>query len=404
MALSLQTIINFTETPFKLKLLAGRQGIKKNVSWVCYAEDKETIEFIRGNELAITLGVNYERSKDNLGIHSENDMFEYLKEFVDEFIKHGATGLVLNTGKYIKAVPQKLIDYCDEKDFPLFSMPWEIHTIDLMQEIGNMIANDNLNTQSVEKYFYKAIFEKNDFDPLQVKNTVFRDTKEFMIVLIELKEELFNDDMMKIKRYVEYNFCSHLNIKQNEYACFIHNHRIIFIMKDAGFCEIHEIFNNAKSDKFFKDSKISISDVTNSVTGLSEIYIHAEAALEINASPEKINFYDDLGIYKILIDVRNKGILKNFYKEKLGKLETMEEAKHEDFLHTLDLYLKTGGNILQVAKLNNAHRNTIIYRINKMEELLFSDFSDGETRTELQVALYIKNLLEKNMSKEAFRE
>ncbi|MCR4742418.1 MAG: helix-turn-helix domain-containing protein, partial [Treponema sp.] len=46
---------------------------------------------------------------------------------------------------------------------------------------------------------------------------------------------------------------------------------------------------------------------------------------------------------------------------------------------------------------NNAHRNTIIYRINKMEELLFSDFSDGETRTELQVALYIKNLLEKNM-------
>ena len=75
----------------------------------------------------------------------------------------------------------------------------------------------------------------------------------------------------------------------------------------------------------------------------------------------------------------------------------MEEAKHEDFLHTLDLYLKTGGNILQVAKLNNAHRNTIIYRINKMEELVFSDFSDGETRTELQVALYIKNLLEKNI-------
>lgn len=202
MALSLQTIINFTETPFKLKLLAGRQGLKKNVSWVCYTEDKETIEFIRGNELAITLGVNYERSQDNLGIHSDNYIFEYLKEFVDEFIKHGATGLVINTGKYIKAIPQDLIDYCDDKDFPLFSMPWEIHTIDLMQEIGNMIANDNLNTKSVEKYFYKAIFEKNDFDPLQVKNTVFRDTKEFMIVLIELKEELFNDDMMKIKRYV----------------------------------------------------------------------------------------------------------------------------------------------------------------------------------------------------------
>ena len=200
MALSLQTIINFTETPFKLKLLAGQQGIKKNVSWVCYAEDIETIEFIRGNELAITLGVNYERSKDNHGIKSDKHIFDYLKEFVDEFIKHGATGLVINTGKYIKEIPKKLIVYCDKKGFPLLSMPWEIHTIDLMQEIGNMIANDNLNTKSVEKFFYKAIFEKNEYDPLQIKNTHFRDAKDFLIVLVELNEDLFNDDMMKIKR------------------------------------------------------------------------------------------------------------------------------------------------------------------------------------------------------------
>ncbi len=393
MALSLQTIINFTETPFKLKLLAGRKGIKKNVSWVCYAEDKATIEFIRGNELAITLGVNYERSLDNLGIHSSDFIFDYLKEFVDEFIKHGATGLIINTGKYIKEIPQNLIDYCDEKDFPLFSMPWEIHTIDLMQEIGNMIANDNLNTKSIENYFYKAIFEKNEYDPLQIQNTVFRDTKEFLIAIIELNEELFNNDMMKIKRYVAYNFCSRLNINQNEYACFIHNHKIIYILKDSGFYEIQEIFNNAKADKFFKNSKISISDATNTVEGLNKIYKHAAAALEINSNADKINFYDDLGIYKILIDVTNTDILKNFYKENLGKLDEMEYTKKEDFLHTLNLYLKTGGNILKVAELNHAHRNTIIYRINKMQELLCTDFSDGETRTALQVSLYIKNLL-----------
>ena len=51
MALSLQTIINYTETPFKLKLLAGRKGLQKNVSWVFYTEDPSTIEFIRGGEL-----------------------------------------------------------------------------------------------------------------------------------------------------------------------------------------------------------------------------------------------------------------------------------------------------------------------------------------------------------------
>ena len=34
-------------------------------------------------------------------------------------------------------------------------------------------------------------------------------------------------------------------------------------------------------------------------------------------------------------------------------------------------------------------------QINKMEELLSLDFSDGETRTALQISLYIKNLFEK---------
>ena len=108
-----------------------------------------------------------------------------------------------------------------------------------------------------------------------------------------------------------------------------------------------------------------------------------------------MNFYGDLGIYKILIDTQNKEILKNFYKENLGKLEELEPLKREDFFKTLSAYLKNGGNILKVAELNHAHRNTIIYRINKMEELLNMNFSDGETRTALQISLYIKNLFDK---------
>ena len=89
---------------------------------------------------------------------------------------------------------------------------------------------------------------------------------------------------------------------------------------------------------------------------------------------------------------RTAKILKTFYNENLGKLEELDADKKEDFLRTLALYLKTGGNVLKVAELNNAHRNTILYRISRMEEILGFDFSDGEIRTALQVSLYIRNL------------
>ena len=392
MALSLQTIFNFTETPFKLKLLAGKKGFKKNVSWVYYTEDAATIEFIRGGELAVTLGVNFERSKDNLGIHSDDYIYIFLKEFIDEFIKHDATGLIINTGKYIKEIPQRVIDYCNEKDFPLLSMPWEVHTIDLMQEIGNMIVSDNQNTNTIERYLYKAIYRKNDFDPNQIANTNFRDAKTFTIMLVDLKESLFNENLEKIKRYVQFTFNARISLKQTDYASFIHNHKVIFILKNVEPFAIQEIFKLVKEDRYFKDSIVSVSDSTDTVEELSEIYEHAKIALEINSEPDKINYYENLGLYKILFDVKNPKILKTFYNENLGKLEELDADKKEDFLRTLALYLKTGGNALKVAELNNAHRNTILYRISRMEEILGFDFSDGEIRTAMQVCLYIRNL------------
>lgn len=191
MALSLNTIINFIETPFKIRTLAGIKGLSKTVSWVYYTENPETIEFIRGGELAITTCLNIERQKCNFGIDSDEYVFKFLKEFIDSFINHNASGLIINTGKYINSIPQAIIDYCNEMDFPLFSIPWEIHTIDLMQDIGNMISANNQNSYGIERFFYKAIFEPEDFDIKQLQNTDFYDSKNFTIALIPLENVFF---------------------------------------------------------------------------------------------------------------------------------------------------------------------------------------------------------------------
>lgn len=393
MALSLHTIINFVETPFKLKLLAGRESLKNKVSWIYYTEDASTIEFIRGGELAVTLGINFERQKDNLNINDENHLYNFLKEYIDAFVEHGASGLIINTGKYIKEIPQSIIDYCNEKKFPLLTMPWEVHTIDLMQEVGNMISSDNQNTDTIEKYFYRAIFEKEKFDPAQIENTPFYDAKGFSMVIVKFNADLFNHDVRKIKRYVQYSLNQKLNIDQNLYCSLVHKQKIVYIIKDSIKAFPNEVFTACKADKNFKDSMISVSDSAATVEELDSLYKHASVALEINSDSEKINCYEDLGIYKILVGVKDKKILTRFYDDTLGKLNQMEAGKRDDFVRTLEIYLKTGGNILQIAKLSNAHRNTVLYRINKIEELLGIDISDGEVRTALQVALYLKKII-----------
>lgn len=395
MALSLETIINFIETPFKLKLLAGRNGLKKTVSWIYYTEDVSTIEFIRGGELAVTLGINYERQKDNLNIKSRNHLHVFLQEYIDKSIEHNASGLVINVGKYIQEIPQSIIDYCNEKSFPLFTMPWEVHTIDLMQEVGNMISSDNQNSNTVEKFFYRAIFERDKFEATRIGNTPFYDAKNFSVAIMSFTPEQFNNDIEKTKRYVLYNFNHKMNIEQNTYCCFIHKHKIVYILKNNPENFLHELFSVRNTDRFFNNSIISISDTSEDVEEMHELYKHASVAQEIDSSPDRINYYDNLGVYKIIVGVKDRKVLLKFYNDTLGKLDELEATKKEDFLKTLSLYLKTGGNILQIAKLNNAHRNTILYRINRLEEILGIDLSDGETRTALQVALYLRNISHK---------
>ena len=317
-------------------------------------------------------------------------------EFIDNFLIHNASGLIVNVGKYIESIPQSVIDYCDEKGFPLFSMPWEIHTVDLMQDIGNMISADNQNCHSMEKFFYQAIFEKDKFDPLLIENTSFHDSKSFSVALMELNGEMFSGNIEQIRRYVNFSFNSKLSVPRNQYVSFIHNHMVIYVVRGDNEIFSRELLNVSRMDRYFRVSRISVSNTCTSVSDLEECYGNARISMSLGNGASSFSRYDDLGIYKILLNVRNRKTLEQFYDEILGRIEELEPAKRDDYLKTLQLYLKFGGNIHSVSEMNNTHRNTVLYRIQRLEEILGVQLSDGETRCLLQIALYIRKILFKN--------
>lgn len=393
MAITVNTILSYAETPFKLKLLAGRSGLSKNVSWIYFTEDSTTINFIRGGELAITTCLNLANQNLSEDSNSKETEITFLKEFVDNFIKHNASGLIINIGKYLPDVPKDVIDYCDEKGFPLFSMPWEIHTIDLMQGLGTLISSDNHKNQSMEKFFYYGIFEKQKFNPLQIENTSFHNASSFSIGLLETNEQAFNNDLEQLKRYVYFNLNPRMNISQTDYCCFLHNHKIIYVIKNSNTDFSSELFRVVQNDKYFREMKIAISDSSNNINDLEELYNHAQITMNLEKNAGQISRYDKLGIYKILLEVKNERVIEQFYEDILGKIEQLETSKREDYLKTLSLYLKLGGNIHSVSEINNTHRNTVQYRIQRLEEVLGIDLQDGDTRCLLQIALYFRKLL-----------
>ena len=115
MGFTIQDMMLISQEQYKMQFIAGEQGWSNSISWVHMVEDTVIIRYFWGKELAVTTGLGF-------------DTTEKLQKLIEDLIRRHAAGLIINTGNYISEIPRHLIDYCNENDFPLLTIPWEIRS------------------------------------------------------------------------------------------------------------------------------------------------------------------------------------------------------------------------------------------------------------------------------------
>ena len=89
--------------------------------------------------------------------------------------------------------------------------------------------------------------------------------------------------------------------------------------------------------------------------------------------------------------------LENMYFQLLSLLMDTKNYKSSN-LYLLRTYLINERNISQTAKLLYMHRNSVIYRIARIRDLLDVDLNDPEVRLRLLMSFKILELLDPDMS------
>jgi len=84
--------------------------------------------------------------------------------------------------------------------------------------------------------------------------------------------------------------------------------------------------------------------------------------------------------------------LRSFYRETLGELAD-ESQSNEDFILTLETFFEEHGNLSQTANRLHVHRNTLLYRMERIGQLGGFDLENPETRLAVHLALKIRRLL-----------
>lgn len=107
-------------------------------------------------------------------------------------------------------------------------------------------------------------------------------------------------------------------------------------------------------------------------------------------------YIGDLGVYQLILSLNDREKLSSFCNQTLGSLIEYDERQNADLLKTLEAFFTCHGNLSQTAEMLIVHRNTLLYRMNRINEIAKIDLNRPETRLALHLALTIRRLLNLN--------
>lgn len=379
MKLILSDLYHLYKDKYLFTLIAGEKGLNGMLTWVYVTEDILTTDFLRGGELVITTGLSADRDE------------EWLLQFIKELIKQRSCGLIINTGNYIfpRDISDEVIDYCNQNNFPLITMPWHIHISDVMNDYYNEIFIRKYQENIVSELFRKLITDPATAttQTTQLNSYGFPSEASYgMVVISDLNSHLLLENILN-NLTIRHHICAYENLHIMIYQdCFEAT------LRGA----LQKLFNSINSAP-----NISFQPhigVGNNVSSLSQLYLSfKEAVVALDVAKFKNQntiFFNDLGVYRILLSVPNKELLKTIFQENLGTLLEYDKQNNADLMDTLMWYLDFDGSIQKTADALFTHRNTINYRMQKINSLLKKDLASAQDKFDLKMAFYIRKMIQ----------
>jgi purine catabolism regulator len=143
---------------------------------------------------------------------------------------------------------------------------------------------------------------------------------------------------------------------------------------------------------------VGLGQVAREVTSWRNSYRDASQALELalRLHAETPLFIGDLGVYQLVLSLGEREKLLAFQEKTLGTLVNYDDHQRADLIKTLEAFFQCHGNLSETAEMLIVHRNTLLYRMKRINEIAQIDLDRPETRLALHLALTIRRLLALN--------
>ncbi len=102
--------------------------------------------------------------------------------------------------------------------------------------------------------------------------------------------------------------------------------------------------------------------------------------------------FNSLGVYQLLCELEDLSTVQEFTSQIIGPLAEYDEQHRGSLVKTIDAYFAHHGNVSQTAESLFVHRNTLLYRMERIQELTEQDLNNSDMRLALHLALKLWQL------------
>ena len=193
--------------------------------------------------------------------------------------------------------------------------------------------------------------------------------------------------------------------KNKDYVINVGEHDCVLVQEVKANYDIRDLEKTARqisdtiSAEFYTKVSIGIGTVVENIKDLSRSYKEAQVAIEVGKVfdiEKDIISYDNLGIgrliYQLPISLCDMFLQEVFKK---GPLESLDR----ETLMTIQAFFENNLNVSETSRKLFVHRNTLVYRLEKIRKLTGLDLREFEHAITFKVALMVKKYLNSKNTK-----
>lgn len=383
MALILRDIYEATRQHFQLELIAGGDGLDRPMNWVYVSEDYTTSNFLHGGELIITTGV------------ISGGRSAWLLRMLHHITQQHTCGLIINEGPYLNRtqISQEVLDFCNQNGFPLFLMPWHVHIYDVTRDYCDRIFTHNQHQEALRRAFETLLDPQGEQGPALrlLGDNGFSPQNPCCAVLFPI------GSVTQPNTLLSHQLNTFLLPFSVPSFLLLHNQALILICQcdqPSAVRPAAEELQKQLSAFFPQPLAAGIGGQSPTLALLARSVEQAQAALSwAKGQSLPLACYDDMGFFRLLLEVKDRTFLASYVQELLGPVLQYDDQHGTDLTGTLYLYLLHNRSIQAVAAAAFCHRNTVSHRLGLLQEKLGYQLEDPMACFQLLTAFQVREFL-----------